>query len=129
MLTDIGTQLDSAAQNATGPQANALSSMAAKFQNAAQTGDISQLKPSGGHHHHHHHGGGGGGGDASSSSATQDPYAAQQQNSITDFINALASGQSGAAQNSASGQSNPFAQIKSIVNSVIQQDTATTGTV
>ena len=58
-MSNIVQQLQTAAQNATGPQAKMLSDLAAKFQNAEQTGDLSQLKQTGGGRHHHHKGGAG----------------------------------------------------------------------
>ena len=71
VLEDAATQFSAAAQQATDPtQASFLSSLADRFQKAADTGDLSALRqPSSstsagatygvqGHHHHHHHGGG-----------------------------------------------------------------------
>jgi hypothetical protein len=58
VLTQIATTLKS--QAGSDPK---LASVAAKFDQAAQTGNLSALQPNqgGGHHggHHHHHGGGG----------------------------------------------------------------------
>src|SRR5260370_32429073 len=65
-LNDAATKLKDASQQQTDPaQAKFLSDLSDRFQKAADTGDLSQLKPpdgsaSGsysvhGHHHHHHH--------------------------------------------------------------------------
>ncbi|HEY1814682.1 MAG TPA: hypothetical protein VGG74_20165 [Kofleriaceae bacterium] len=64
VLAKIGSDLSS-----TNPQ------LAAKFNQASQTGDLSALQPSkgaGGHHHHHH--GGGGGGSPTSPTAQASAY-------------------------------------------------------
>ncbi|MEI9935984.1 MAG: hypothetical protein WDO69_02040 [Pseudomonadota bacterium] len=71
----ISEQLKTAAQGATGPQAQFLSKMSDDFAQASSSGNLSSLQPpnSGGDHaagtHHHrgggHHGGGGAGGVAS----------------------------------------------------------------
>lgn len=71
VLEDAATKFSTAAQQSTDPtQASFLSSLADRFQTAANTGDLSALKqpssstPTGttygvqGQHHHHHHGGG-----------------------------------------------------------------------
>ena len=55
---DIAAQLQTDAQQTGGSQGQALSSLAAKFQQASQTGNLSSLKPSSAHHGGHHHGGG-----------------------------------------------------------------------
>jgi hypothetical protein len=55
VTADISTQLQAAAQQASGSQAQTLSSLASKFQQASQTGSLAPLQ--GGHHHgggHHH---------------------------------------------------------------------------
>ncbi|HEY2407508.1 MAG TPA: hypothetical protein VGI10_15965 [Polyangiaceae bacterium] len=67
----ISDELKSAAQGATGQQAQFLNELAGKFSQAASSGDASVLQPGGdkagaasGHHHHHHggaHGASGGG--------------------------------------------------------------------
>ncbi|HUO49550.1 MAG TPA: hypothetical protein VMU09_12015 [Acidimicrobiales bacterium] len=76
---DIAQKLKAAAANATGDQAKFLSSMADKFGQAAQSGDMSVLRPggpggSGGaqHAHHHRHGGSGQASGDSGSSAFQE---------------------------------------------------------
>jgi hypothetical protein len=57
LLTDFANQLKAAAQKATGAQAQSLSQLADKVQKAADTGDLSPLKPpQATHGHHHHHG-------------------------------------------------------------------------
>jgi hypothetical protein len=53
VVSQIATQLQSAAQQAQGPQSNLLSNLATKFQNVASGGSLSQLQPQ--QHHHHHH--------------------------------------------------------------------------
>jgi hypothetical protein len=71
VLAKIGSDLQS-----TNP------TLASKFTQASQTGDLSALQPKGasGGHHHHHHGGGGGAGaspstQASSYDQSSDPMA------------------------------------------------------
>ncbi len=56
---DIAARLQTDATQTGGSQGQALTSLAAKFQQASQTGDLSSLKPSSAHHSGHHHGGGG----------------------------------------------------------------------
>jgi hypothetical protein len=74
VLTDAATKLQAAAQQQTDPtQASFLNNLASRFQEAANTGNLSPLQqnssgsyaPRG---HHHHHGGGGG----SENNSTQD---------------------------------------------------------
>jgi hypothetical protein len=93
VLTDAASKFSAAAQQATDPsQASFLTNLADRFQQAAQTGDLSALsQPSSsssagatygaqGHHHHHHHAGGssqatssaGGTGSTTASPTTQD---------------------------------------------------------
>ena len=63
-LSDIAGKLKSAAQQESDPsQSSFLNNLADRFQKAADTGDLSALKPpqgnqavSGHHGHHHHHG-------------------------------------------------------------------------
>jgi hypothetical protein len=61
VMSSIADTLKTDAQNATGPQAQRLTSLANKFDQAAQTGQMPDLQPAGqqqgasGHHHHHHH--------------------------------------------------------------------------
>jgi hypothetical protein len=56
VATEISQKLKDAATQATGDQAKFLTKMAGKFDQAAQTGDMSVLKPEGpgGAHGHHH---------------------------------------------------------------------------
>lgn len=55
-LTQIASKLNDAAASATGPlggdDAQHLKDLAAKFSDAAQSGDLSKLEPKAGHHHH-----------------------------------------------------------------------------
>ena len=53
VLTDIANKLQATAQQEGGREGQALSNVASKFQQAAQTGDLSSLRPA--HHHHGHH--------------------------------------------------------------------------
>ena len=58
VIADIASTLKTDAKNATGSQASFLNNLAAKFDQAAQTGQMPDLQPkaqAGGHHHHHHH--------------------------------------------------------------------------
>lgn len=55
---DIAAQLQTDATQTGGSQGQALTSLAAKFQQASQTGDLPALKPAHAHHGGHHHGGG-----------------------------------------------------------------------
>ncbi len=64
VTADIASKLQAAAgtDSTSGTSGNSfLATLASKFQQASQTGDVSVLQPpSGGHHSHHgHHGGGG----------------------------------------------------------------------
>jgi hypothetical protein len=52
VVTQIAGQLQAAAQQTQGPQSKFLSDLAARFQNVANGGPLSQLQP---HRHHHHH--------------------------------------------------------------------------
>ena len=54
VLTDISNKLQTEAQQTGGVEGQALSNLASKFQQAAQTGDLSGIRPH--HHHGHHHG-------------------------------------------------------------------------
>ena len=80
VATDAAAQLQQAAQQATDPtQAGFLSNLANKFQQAAESGNLSAFQQNGsqqtmsasGHHGHHH--GHGGGSPATNSSSTQNP--------------------------------------------------------
>jgi hypothetical protein len=53
VVTQIASQLQSASQQAQGPQSNVLSNLASKFQNIANGGSLGQLAPK--QHHHHSH--------------------------------------------------------------------------
>lgn len=75
VVTQLSSDLKTAAGKATGAQADFLNKMADGFAQAATTGDLSAMQPpqggppggqaqGAGHHHHHHHGGGAPGGDA-----------------------------------------------------------------
>ena len=80
-LSNIADELNTAAQQTSGPQAQKLSDLAAKYQQAAQTGDISQLRPA--HHgggHHHRSQAVQPASDASSASATSSSTSTQQVN-------------------------------------------------
>ncbi len=72
VAAEISQKLKDAAAQATGDQAKFLTKMAGKFDQAAQTGDMSVLKPEGtggaqGHHHHRKHDTGQAAGNAQSS--------------------------------------------------------------
>jgi len=59
VMADVASTLKTDAQNATGSQASALNNLAAKFDQASQSGQMPNLQPqgqhgAGGHHHHHH---------------------------------------------------------------------------
>jgi len=60
VLGEIASKLSDAAKQAGGDRGKMMSALADKFQQAAQTGDLSGLKPPasgaphGGHHHGHH---------------------------------------------------------------------------
>ena len=78
VASQLAASFQSAAGQATGPDAQALSSLADRFNQAAQTGSLQPAQAptgavgqaggasgsGGAHHHHHHHGGGGGGGSS-----------------------------------------------------------------
>jgi len=104
VLGDIATQLQAAAQQDGGAAGQRLSALANKFQQAAQTGDLSGLQP---HHqfHGHHHGG----------------AAAYQQTSDQ----ALALPTSGSAVPAPSSD-DPRTQVLDIIQSVLASDLGTT---
>jgi hypothetical protein len=61
LTSQISSELQTAAQGATGSQATFLSNLAGQFQTTSQTRSASALQPpstsqspAGGHHHHHH---------------------------------------------------------------------------
>jgi hypothetical protein len=60
LTSEISSELQTAAQEASGSQATFLSDLANQFQTASQTGSVSSLQPpstasqAAGHHHHHH---------------------------------------------------------------------------
>ena len=74
---EIADKLKAEAGQATGNQATFLGNLADKFSQAAQTGDLSALKPQGaggqhhGHHHHHHASSGSSSGQAGGDSIMQ----------------------------------------------------------
>lgn len=104
VLGDIATQLQAAAQQDGGVAGQRLSALAGRFQQAAQTGDLSGLQP---HHqyHGHHHGG----------------AAAYQENSNQ----ALPLPTSGGAVPAASA-GDPRTQLLDIIQSVLASDLGTT---
>jgi hypothetical protein len=57
VLTDAANSLKEDAQQQSGQAADFLNGLADRLQKAADSGDASALRPSGGHGHHHHHGG------------------------------------------------------------------------
>ena len=91
------------AQQDGGSQGQFLSNLAAKFQQAAQTGDLSSLQPT---HHHHHHGAG-----AYQQASGQHPLSP-----------------SGGFNPSASPATDQHSQVLDIINEVITQDLGTTST-
>ena len=102
VLSDIAKQLQVTAQQDGGSQGQFLSNLAAKFQQAAQTGDLSSLQPA--HHHHHRHG-----------------VAAYQQASGHDPLSAA-----GGISPSASPATDPRSQALDIMSRVITADLGTT---
>jgi len=103
VLGDVATQLQAAAQQDGGAAGQALSTLANKFQQASQTGDLSGLQP---HHHHHgsHHGG----------------AAAYQQ--FQDQAQSLPTSGSPASTPSSS---DPRSQVLDIIQSVLASDLGT----
>jgi hypothetical protein len=88
VAAQLATTFQSAASQATGPQAKLLTAIANQFTQASQTGSLqppqsqggqapgqsaptSQTGEGSGHHHHHHNGGGGGGSTGASSEVAQ----------------------------------------------------------
>ena len=55
VVADIANQLQTASQQAQGPQSDLLSKLASAFQGVANGGSLSQLQPQQHHHHHHAH--------------------------------------------------------------------------
>ena len=113
VTADIAAQLQTAAQQEGGSQGAALTSLANKFSQASQTGDLSALQ-SGHHHGGHHHAAS----DSSTSSATSAAIAAYQQ----------AGGQSDpltSAQSTGAGTS-LRAQVSGIISQVLTTDLGNT---
>lgn len=111
VTADIAAQLQAAATQAGGSQGAALSSLAAKFTQASQTGSLSPLQ-SGHHHGGHHHGGGTDSStsatsstSSTASSATASAIAAYQQSGGTSAGSALRT------------------QVSSIISQVLTTDT------
>ncbi len=79
VASEISQKLEAEAAQATGDRAQFLSKLADRFGQAAQTGDMSALKPDGaqGAHKHHHHGHQAS--SASSGSAQQQPLESLSQ--------------------------------------------------
>jgi len=101
-MADIASTLTTDAQNATGAQATALTNLASKFSQAAQTGQMPNLQPqgqqaAGGHHHHHHH---------------VQSYQSQDASSTTGTPSAATTG------NSSSSQQTPFSLVQVIQNAL-----------
>ncbi len=98
---DIATQLQTDAQQTGGSQGQALSSLAAKFQSASQTGDLSSLNPAQAHHAGHHHRGGGAAASAASAyQGNTDAFGAATgsgvQSQVSDIISQALTQTSGA---------------------------------
>ncbi len=83
---DIAAQLQADATQAGGSQGQALTSLATKFQQASQTGDLSSLKPAHSHHGGHHHGGGSAASAAAAYQATTDSTTAGATTSLQSQI-------------------------------------------
>ncbi|HEX3761988.1 MAG TPA: hypothetical protein VHW23_24980 [Kofleriaceae bacterium] len=96
VLSNIASQLSDKASSTSDPHLQQLSD---KFGQAAQTGDLSGLKPQG-HGHHHHHAAASGG--ASSSDAT-----------------AAASTVSGKTASYAQNASDPMAEVESVISNAL----------
>jgi hypothetical protein len=74
VAAEISQKLKDEAGQATGDKATFLNNLADKFNQAAQSGDMSSLKPSSSHGHHkhgHHHGGAGASGQGGQDSLSQ----------------------------------------------------------
>jgi hypothetical protein len=100
---DIATQLQADAQQTGGSQGQALSSLAAKFQQASQTGDLSPLHSAHAHHGGHHHHGGGSTASAAAYQDNSDPFGA----------------------GSAAAGSSVQSQVSDIISQALTQDTGT----
>ncbi len=108
VLTDAATKFKAAAAQSTDPQQTAfLNNLAGKFQTAADTGNLSALKPDsspGGssgysaHGHHHHHGGAGGASSANNTSGTSATPSPQ------DLLSSILGTSTGQNSSSTSGQ-------------------------
>ena len=74
VMSKLTDALKTDTQNATDPKdQKMLSDLAAKFDQAGQSGDLSSLTPQGAHHgHHHHHGGAAAAGSAPAGSPPAD---------------------------------------------------------
>jgi hypothetical protein len=116
VLSDISSKLQDAAKQAIGTQADALNKLADKFQQAAQTGELSKLQPQ--HHGHHHH--------------AVDAY--QQNDGQTDPAQAVsgdasatsgATAPSGDSHSAGGGRHAMFQQVRSIISQVMSADLGT----
>ena len=106
LLSQIADQLKTAAQQQTGDAATRLNDLASKFENAAQTGDLSQLKPPA--HHGHHR-------PASTAASAGDQVAQYAQNESAFQAGGAANGTSG-KNSMADLMSNILAQINSALS-------------
>lgn len=130
VLTNISDQL-SAKASASGNSDPHLQELADKFKQAAQTGDLSGLQPSGGGHHMHGAHGGHGAPPPSSSSSSSDPdgdgdndSSSSSSDSTTAALSSLVSSASRTkAANYAQG-SDPMAQVESIISNALSSTTA-----
>jgi hypothetical protein len=111
ILTDTANQLTALAQQQTAnsPLANFLNNLAARFQNAAKTGDLSSLSQGQRSGHHHHH-------------KAHAAYAqnSQQGGSLSSLGSLLNAGQTSSTGPTAQSQlSSIFASLNSAVNNAL----------
>jgi len=87
VMADAATKLrDAAGQSSDPNQTKFLNHLADNFQKAAETGDLSTLRPQGAHPHHHHHGGaaqGTSGGESTRAAAAYQSWQSAMDNQNT----------------------------------------------
>jgi hypothetical protein len=116
VTADIASELQTQGQQEGGSQGQALTNLAAQFQQASQTGSLTPLE-------HHHHGGGGSAGSASDASSSSTSSASDGTASSTSSAAAAAA----AAYQEYSGQS-ASSQVSAIISQVLNQDLGSSAT-
>jgi hypothetical protein len=114
VLTSIASSLTDQANSSSDPHLQAL---ADKFTQAANTGDLSALKPTGGGGAHHHHRAGG---PPPATDATDTTDATDAIDATTAATTGAASATSAASKAASYNQTNnPFSQVESIISNAL----------